>query len=43
MDVSIGIDPHEATHTAPAIAGDEAELATVTVRAINNQQTDRLV
>ena len=30
MTVIIGIDPHKATHTAVAIGGDEAELATVT-------------
>ncbi len=42
MNVIIGIDPHKATHTAVAIGCDEAELATVTVRA-TRQQTDRLV
>jgi hypothetical protein len=42
MTVIIGIDPHKATHTAVAIGGDEAELATVTVRA-TKQQTDKLL
>ena len=42
MNVIIGIDPHKATHTAVAIGCDEAELATVTVRA-TKRQTDRLV
>jgi transposase len=42
VNVIIGIDPHKATHTAVAIGCDEAELATVTVRA-TKQQTDRLV
>jgi len=42
MTVIIGIDPHKATHTAVAIGCDEAELATVTVRA-TRQQVDRLL
>ena len=42
MNVIIGVDPHKATHTAVAIGCDEAELATVTVRA-TKQQADRLV
>ena len=42
MTVVIGIDPHKATHTAVAIDCDEAELATVTVRA-TKQQTDKLL
>jgi transposase len=42
MTVIIGIDPHKATHTAVAIGCDEAELATVTVRATRHQ-TDRLL
>lgn len=42
MNVTIGIDPHKATHTAVAIGCDERELATITVRA-TKQQTDRLV
>jgi transposase len=42
MKVIIGIDPHKATHTAVAIDCDEAELATVTVRATKHQ-TERLV
>ena len=33
MTVIIGIDPHKAAHTAVAIGCDEAELATVTIRA----------
>ncbi len=41
MTTIIGIDPHKATHTAVAIGCDEAELATVTVRA-TSQQTDKL-
>jgi transposase len=42
MGIIIGIDPHKATHTAVAIGSDEAELATVTVRA-TRQQTDKLL
>ncbi len=42
MTTIIGIDPHKATHTAVAIGCDEAELATVTVRA-TSQQTDKLL
>src|SRR3974390_3543004 len=42
MTVIIGIDPHKAPHTAVAIGCDEAELATVTVRA-TRQQVDRLL
>lgn len=38
MTIIIGIDPaHKATQTAVAIGSDEAELATVTVRATNHQ------
>jgi transposase len=42
MNVTIGIDPHKATHTAVAIGCNEAELGTVTVRA-SKHQTDRLL
>ena len=42
MTVIIGIDPHKATHTAVAIGCDEAELATVTVRA-TRRQVDKLL
>jgi len=42
MTVIIGIDPHKSTHTAVAICGDEAELASITLRA-TCQQTDRLL
>jgi transposase len=42
MTVTIGIDPHKATHTAVAIDGDEAELASITIRA-TRRQTDRLL
>jgi Transposase len=37
MTVTIGIDPHKATHTAVAIDGDEAELASITIRATRRQ------
>ena len=37
MTVIIGVDPHKTTHTAVAIAHDESELATVTVRATVKQ------
>ena len=37
MTVTIGIDPHKATHTAVAIGGDERELATIKVRATRKQ------
>ena len=42
MTVIIGIDPHKATHTAVAIGCDEAELATVTIRATRHQ-VDKLL
>jgi transposase len=42
MTVTIGIDPHKATHTAVAIDRDETELATITVRA-TRRQTERLL
>jgi len=42
MNVTIGIDPHKATHTAVAIDRDETELATITVRA-TRRQTERLL
>ena len=42
MTVTIGIDPHKATHTAVAIDCDENDLATITVRA-TRWQTERLL
>jgi hypothetical protein len=42
MTVIIGIDPHKATHTAVAVAWDEEDLGTVTVRATRHQ-TERLI
>jgi transposase len=42
MTVTIGIDPHKATHTAVAIDGDESELASITIRA-TRRQTERLL
>jgi transposase len=42
MTVMIGVDPHKGSHTAVAIDGDEAELATVKVRA-SRGQLDRLL
>jgi len=42
MTVTIGIDPHEPTHTAVAIDGDERQLARFTLRA-DRHQTDRLL
>jgi transposase len=42
MTITIGIDPHKATHTAVAIDRDETELATITVRA-TRRQTERLL
>jgi transposase len=37
MSVIIGVDPHKGSHTAVAIGGDEARLATVKVRATRHQ------
>jgi transposase len=42
MTVIIGIDPHKSTHTAVALCEDEAELATITLRA-TRQQADKLL
>jgi transposase len=42
MTITIGIDPHKATHTAVAIGCDETQLATITVRATRHQ-TERLL
>ena len=42
LTVIIGIGPHNASHTAVAIGGDEREMATVTVRA-TCQQTAKLL
>lgn len=37
MSVTIGVDPHEAMHTAVAVDRTEAELARARVRATRNQ------
>jgi transposase len=42
MSVIIGIDPHNATHTAVAIDRDEQPIATVVVGA-DRCQTERLL
>jgi hypothetical protein len=42
MTVTIGIDPHKSTHTVVALGDDEAELATITLRA-TLQQADKLL
>jgi transposase len=42
MAVMIGVDPHKGSHTAVAIERDEAELASVTVRA-TRRQVDELL
>jgi transposase len=42
MAVMIGVDPHKGSHTAVAIDRDEAELASVTVRA-TRRQVDELL
>ena len=42
MVTTIGIDPHEATHTAVAIDDDETVLAEITIRA-DKDQTRKLI
>ncbi len=42
MSVIIGVDSHEASHTAAAIGGDEREVSKVTIRA-TRQQTAKLL
>ncbi len=42
VKVMIGVDPHKGSHTAVAIDGDEAELATSKVRA-SRRQVDELL
>lgn len=42
MSMTIGIDPHKATHTAVAIDGDEHPIAQLTVTA-DSAQTQRLL
>jgi transposase len=42
MAVTIGIDPHKASHTAVALDGDEAEVARLKVRASAGQVAELL-
>ena len=42
MAVTIGIDPHKASHTAVVVDGDEAELARLKVRASAGQVAELL-
>ena len=42
MSMTIGIDPHKASHTAVAIDGDEHPVARLTVTA-DRCQTERLL
>ena len=37
MKMTIGIDPHKASHTAVAIGRDEDQIAEFTVRATSRQ------
>ena len=39
MVTTIGIDPHEATHTAVAIDGSEVVVGEITIRADKDQTT----
>jgi Transposase len=42
MNVTIGIDPHKASHTAVALDGAEDQVSSVKVRA-TNRQVDQLI